>query len=146
MENQQINFFWESKEIGFVLLVLSIGTHLSINNTFKTYGASTETRNIWIGFFQVIFSAIFLGQLIIANFSSSLIAAKESVYNSRSIQQELGNIVGFGILINGFPAILSEREANISLLIKGERKFERIIVELESNDGNWQLKKLRKDR
>ena len=146
MENQQINYFWEARDIGFAFLILSIGLYLNFDFTFKFFKVEKESRQVWIGFFQVIFSVIFIGQLLFANFSTSLAAAKEAVINNKSVTNEIGNINGFGILINGFPVIISKREAYISLLVKGEQKFGRYLVELESNEGSWQLKKLKRDR
>ena len=84
--------------------------------------------------------------IIVIDNSSALSTAKTYVLNSDSLKKEIGDIRGFGFTYTGGIEISSDSAgedgtANISLIIKGSKKFKELDFYLSrKKNGNGWLK------
>jgi len=136
-------FFWESKPIGFVLLILSVLIILRLDITTRK---SRKLKNIWshIGFWFISFLLfVKLLMLVIIPNSDAYSAAKEYLENNSDIRAEYGEIVGLTILPSGSLETHTDSNgasgfASINLILKGTNKFKEITVYVNKIPSeNW---------
>ncbi len=146
VENQQLDFFWESRDIGIALLVLTFGVHLTIWKAYIIPRISEESKPIWTGIFQVFLGTTFVIQIIIVNVSTPVETAKQSIRNNRNVINEIGEIEGFGLIVNGVPTIISSRSANFNIVVKGSKEIQRYDIELLKENDQWIINSIQKFR
>lgn len=138
-----IFFFWESKPIGYFLLLLSFS--FILRNDFKIR-KEKKLKTIWgqIGFWFILF-ILFMKILMIVAIpnSDAYIAAKYYINNSPELNEEMGSITGFTVLPEGSLQTSSNSDgsygsATFSFIIKGTNKFTESTIFLEKQPNtNW---------
>jgi hypothetical protein len=128
-----INFFWESKSLGWSILLIGLIGLLSDRIKVKAeHDQKTLLEKIGIGLlvFVLLIESILMA---VIPFSNAYEAAKRHVKNNEALQTELGPIHGFGIIPTGAISKSSGSSgeygnAEINLTIKGEKKFRDVVV------------------
>jgi hypothetical protein len=139
-------FFWESKSIGWAILLIGLIGFLSYRvKTKTTEKKKTLLEKIGIGL--IIF--ILLIQMILITtipFTDPYSVAKKYVINEASFQNELGNINGFSLIpTGGIQKTTDSRgeygSATINLTIKGDKKFKDITIYVVkyANSPDWKV-------
>jgi len=136
-------FFWESKPIGFTLLLISLAIILRKDIITRK---NKKLKNIWshIGFWLISFT-VFVKILMLAIMpnTDAYEAAKVYLKNNSDLRTEIGEVTGHTILPSGSIQTTTDSNgtygsAAISLIIKGENKFiERTIYLNKSPDEDW---------
>jgi hypothetical protein len=126
-------FFWESKSVGWTLLLISIISFLADRIKIK----KTEKRKhlveqIIIGFICFIF-LIQTILLTVIPFSDAFTVAKTYLQNNDDIKNEVGNVTGFGLIPTGGIQKSTDSQgesgnAAITMTVKGDKKFKDLII------------------
>lgn len=126
-------FFWESKSVGWTLLLIGIISFLADRIKIK----KTEKRKhlveqIIIGFICFIF-LIQTILLTVIPFSDAFTVAKTYLQNNDDIKNEVGNVTGFGLIPTGGIQKSTDSQgesgnAAITLTVKGDKKFKDLII------------------
>ena len=141
-----IDFFWESNVFGWVIIMVGL-IFLLIRRVKvkKSTNGTTGLEKVGIG--ALILFIILMGLIIIViDNSNALSAAKTYVLNSDSLKKEIGDIRGFGFTYTGGIEISSDSAgedgtANISLIIKGSKKFKELdFYVVKEKKQNWVVK------
>lgn len=136
-------FFWESKPLGFFLLLASLTIILRKDITTRK---SQKLKNIWshISFWLITFILfVKVLMLVILPNSDAYDAAKIYIENNSDLEAEIGKITGHTILPSGGIQITTDLNgtygsATISLIIKGEDKFIEQTIHLNKTpDKDW---------
>ncbi|MBN7815179.1 hypothetical protein [Algoriphagus pacificus] len=138
-------FFWESKSLGFTLLLVSLAIFLRKDITTRK---NKNLKNIWshIGFWLIGFIVfVKVLMLVIIPNSDAYEATKAYLKNNSELKSEIGEVKGHTILPSG--SIQSTTDSNgtygsaaFNLIIKGEKKFiERTIYVNKSPDEDWSV-------
>ena len=141
-----IDFFWESNVIGWIItmvgIILLLIRRVKVKrNTNRTSGL----EKVGIGVLILVIVVIGIIIIVIGN-SNALSAAKTYVLNSDSLKNEIGDIREFGITYTGGIEISSDSAgedgtANISLIIKGSKKFKELdFYVVKEKKQNWEVK------
>ncbi len=140
-----IYFFWESKSIGYAMLLILIAIFLRKDiTTRKTIKAKTVWSHIgfWIIIF-VLFTKLLL--MIILPNSEAYKAAKKYLNNDSILIKEIGEIKSFSILPDGGISISSGSQgtngtATVNLIIKGAKKYKERTLYLEKTpEKDWSV-------
>lgn len=126
-------FFWESKSIGWILLligiigILSYRIKVNLNDKNKSLH---EKVGIGVVVFILIMQSILY--LIIQN-SDAFTAAKKHIINDSKIKNEVGKIIGFGLTpIGGIQKKTDSSgeygNATLKMTVKGTKKYKDITV------------------
>lgn len=141
-------FFWESLTIGWELCL--IGLIYFFKELIKSKKRK-QKRYIWEGIgvcvllFVLVVQSIFY--IVIPN-TDAYAAAKKFVLNNDSLKSEIGNITSFGAIPAGNISVSSNSqgesgEAQINLLVKGEKKFKDLKLYMNKQIGsNWKVTSL----
>ena len=138
-------FFWESKPIGFVLLILTVLIILRIDITTRK---SKKLKNIvsQIGFWFIsLLLFIKLLMLVIIPNSDAYSATRDYLENNSEITTEYGEIIGLTILPSGSLETQTDSHgtngfASINLILKGTSKFKEITVYVNKTASkNWEV-------
>ena len=140
-----IYFFWESKEVGILLLMLGICMFLSqqIKNK-KKLNKNTIGEKIAIGFICFILAADIWAIALAANFDLYTIA-KSSLLNNDELINEIGGIKGFSVVQIHSISITTWKNkdsgsADINLIVNGAKKYEDIQLYMSKNyDSSWKI-------
>lgn len=136
-------FFWESKPLGFALLLVFLAIFLRKDITTRK---SQKLKNIWshIGFWLIAFILfVKVLMLVILPNSDAYDAAKIYLKTNSDLEAEIGEITGHTILPSGSIQITTDSNgtygsAAISLIIKGENKFiEQTIYLNKTPNEDW---------
>jgi hypothetical protein len=138
-------FFWESKTLGFTLLLVSLAIILRKDIATRK---NKKLKNIWshIGFWLISFIVfVKVLMLVIIPNADAYEAAKVYWKNNSDLKSEIGEVKGHTILPSG--SIQTNTDSNgtygsaaISLIIKGEKKFiERTVYVNKSPDKDWEV-------
>ena len=140
-----IYFFWESKHIGWNLLLISVIGFLSSSiKKKKEQKKNSIGEKIVIGFIIFLFvveSAMFI---IILN-TSVYAAIKNFIYNKEQLKSEVGNINGMSIVpVGGMGGSSGEAgetgEGEINLIVKGEKKYKDLTLHVSKElQTDWQI-------
>jgi uncharacterized protein with PQ loop repeat len=126
-------FFWESKSVGWTLLLIGIISFLADRIKIK----KTEKRKHWLEQIIICFICfVFLIQailLIVIPFSDAFSVAKTYLQNNDDIKNEVGDVTGFGLIPTGGIQKSTDSQgesgnAAITLTIKGDKKFKDVII------------------
>lgn len=138
-----IFIFWESKPIGYAILLICIAILLWKDITTRK---SLKVKNAWshIGFWIIVFF-LFVNTLIIIILpnSDAYKAAKDYLNNDSQLTSEIGEIKGYTVLPSGGIETSSNSNgthgaASIALIIKGTEKYkESVIYVKKTPDTDW---------
>lgn len=136
-----IYIFWESKPIGYVILLICIAILLRQDITTRK---KMKVKNVWshIGFWFIVF-ILFVKTLltIILPNSDAYKAAKDQLKNDSQLQLEIGEIKGFTVLPNSRIQINgTSGTASITLIIKGTDKYKDMTIHVEKTpQKDWTI-------
>ena len=140
-----INFFWESKSIGWGLIFLGlIGLLVSGIEKRKANNKNTIWNKVGIGFICFILLIQTILIIIIPN-TDAYKVSKEYIINNEELKSEVGNIKGFGLIPTGGISVQSDSNgetgnANINLVIKGDKAFKCVTVFVFKDYGkDWEV-------
>lgn len=143
-----INFFWESTSIGWFILCLGIiGILASGIKRRKTENKKTIWNKIGIGFICFILLVQTILIIIIPNTDAYRIS-KEFIKNNEELKLSLGNINEFGLVPTGGISVRTDSKgktgnANISLIVKGDKAYKKVTVLVYKNYGkDWEVYKI----
>lgn len=128
-----LNFFWESKSIGWAILFIgAIGFLISRIKIKKTEKKKTLLEKIGIG---ILIFILLIQTLLIATipYSDAYPVAKAYLRNDAKLKNELGNITGFGLIPSGSVQKSSDSSGEygsviINFIVKGDRKFKDVTI------------------
>jgi hypothetical protein len=141
-----IYFFWESRVLGYVLILSSVSIFAIVEFFIAIKVFDSFYREGWRTLFILVFSAMFLGLTLLFAFSESLEIAKREIESSAEIKSKVGQITGFGWITDGGSIktsgndLHSSTHAVLTLIVKGENAFANVTVELHEVDGDWESK------
>jgi len=140
-----IDFFWEAKTIGWLLLLAGLIGLLVFNiSKRKEAGKKVLWNKIGIGAISFILLVQTLLLLIMPN-TKAYLTAKEHILRSEHIKSEVGEVKGFGFTPTGGIAVQSDSNgetgsANIELIIKGDKAFKSVTVYVFKDYGKeWEV-------
>jgi hypothetical protein len=142
-----IYFFWDSKSIGWTLLLIGTISYLIDNIAIRdSQNKKTILNKIGIGLlsFIIVVGAIF--SISVRLFSDSYDVATDFIKNDNSLKEELGGINGFSLVTTGSIQTETNSEgefglADFELTAKGEKKFKDLTIQLIKNpdNPNWKV-------
>lgn len=135
--------FWESKPIGYAILLICIAILLRKDITKRK---SLKVKNAWshIGFWIITF-ILFVKTLItiILPNSDAYKSAKDYLKNDTQLISEIGELKGFTVLPSGGIEMSSNSNgtygaASIALIVKGTEKYKELIIYVEKTpETDW---------
>jgi hypothetical protein len=144
-----IYFFWESKSLGWAILLIGIIGLLSDRIKSKDdQNKKSIGEKIGIGLLVFI---LFLQCILVAvtPFTDAYESTKDYIKNNDTLRRELGEIRGFVLMPSGrFQKTTDSNgvygNAEINLTIKGEKKYRDIVVYVaKSTDSpDWKVESL----
>jgi hypothetical protein len=140
------HLFWESKSIGWALLLIGLvgflSNRININTTEKK---KTLLEKIGIG---IIIFILLVQTILIAviPFTDAYSVAKTYLINDANVKTEIGNITGFGLIPTGGIQKTTDSSgeygsATINLTVKGDRAFKDITIYVVKNadSPDWKV-------
>jgi len=140
-----INFFWESTDLGIILIAGSIGVILIVEFLIKIKILSSYYRSGWRTFFHIIFIILVIGIESLFYLSNSLEAAKNEIKVNSEIKEEVGDILGFGWITAGSNSTGTNSEgkyvfATYEILVKGTKAYKYVTVDVgRINNEPWEI-------
>ena len=141
----EMNFFWESKSIGWYIFLVGVVGLLSFGIKSREKRKKKAVLNV-IGIVMICFVLLVQTILAIAIPSSDAYAvSKEFALGNEYIIEEVGVVNGFGFLPTGGISIQSDQNgttgsANISLLVKGEKSYKIYnVIVVKPNNSDWEV-------
>ena len=133
-----IDFFWESRSIGWTLIFIGVIGFLSNRVKIKT-AEKKKTLLEKIGIGIIIFILLVQTILIaVIPFTDAYSVAKTYLINDANLKTEIGNITGFGLIPTGGIQKTTDSSgeygsATINLTVKGGRAFKDITIYVVKN-------------
>lgn len=126
-------FFWESKSIGWAIILIGlISLLLDRIKTKKEKEKKSILEKIGVGLIVFI---LFTQTILIAviSFTDAYSVAKMHIKYNQELTDEIGNVKGFGLVPTGGIQKTTDSQgtygsATINLTIKGEKKFKDVSV------------------
>jgi hypothetical protein len=138
-------FFWDSKQIGWIILVISLLFYLINLNRIRTRQGK---KTFWVKMgIMTVFFGLLLGGYLIYDFNNSepYRIAKEYLKANSEVRDEVGNIRGFGLMPTG--TIETEEttstddfesgHASLTVTVFGDKKYKDVDVNLKETRGDW---------
>jgi hypothetical protein len=128
-----IYFFWESKSLGWAILLVGLIGLISDRLSIKdSENKNTLPEKIVIGLLVFIL-CIQCILVVIIPFSTAYESAKAHIKNNETLKNEVGEIQGFGLIPTGGIEKSTDSSgeygsAEINLTVKGEKCFKDIVV------------------
>ncbi len=140
-----LNFFWESKILGWsLLLVCIISLLLQRIQTKKTQEKKTLSEKIAIGLVSFILLVVSIWFVLVPQTDSYKIA-KEYLITDKEISNEVGEVNSIVLVPVGNISISTTSEgtkgqAQLSFIVKGNNKFKDITILLNKNiNSDWTI-------
>lgn len=140
-----IQFFWESKSIGWGLILLGlIGLLISGINKRKTNNKETIGNKIGIGFICFILLIQIILIIIISNTDAYKVST-DFIMQNKALKSEVGEIKGFGLIPTGGISLQTDSNgetgnANINLIIKGDKAYKSVTIFVSMDYGkDWEV-------
>jgi len=144
-----IYFFWESVFIGWMIgFVAVIAVLAEWAKRRKLLSKNRILQKVGIGLLCFILLAQIIFLVLLPR-TSAYAAAKEYFRNDEHVKNELGDIRGFSLVPAGSIQVSSSRdgtvgEADLIIIVKGEKKFRRYEVGLVKEAAtDWRVYDLR---
>ena len=140
-------FFWESKAIGWVLVLITLIFLLRQRiNWKKTINRKTISEKIGIGFlvFILLIQTVLFFVMPQTNAYKS---AKNFIKTDNTIFNEVGEVTGITLLPNGGMSVSSnsqgeQGQADFNFIVKGTNKYKDYNLQVEKDfDTEWTIKK-----
>ncbi len=145
-----IYFFWDSKSIGWSLLLIAIISYLVDNIAVReSQNKKTILNKIGIGLLSFFVVVVLIFSVSVKLFSDSYDVATNHIKNDYSLREELGEIKGFSLLTSG--SIQTETNSDgefgyaaFELTANGEKKFKDVTIQLIKNPENpsWKVESM----
>ncbi len=140
-----IYFFWESTAVGFGLLLITIAQFFINDINARTEkGLNKVLSYILVGL--ICFTILIKGLMaIILPNTRAYRTAKTILKNDSALTNEVGKIHSFSVLPQGSMATHSDRygstgKANLTLIIKGEKKYiEKNVILKKELEEEWSI-------
>lgn len=147
----KINFFWDSKTIGWIVLVIALLSYwIDLRKTRKRQ----SKKIVWvtIGICILIFGLIILPVVVfMLKTSDAYEAATEYLKSDPKTKNEIGDVRGFGLIPTGsvqtttFNGVESGR-ATFELIVRGDKKYIDVTIDLEKAPNSfWAVTNLKSD-
>lgn len=136
-------FFWESKTLGWLLLLIAVLLFLFERIIFKG-NKKCVSEKIIIGIIFLILLVQSVMFFVIPR-TNAYAAAKQFLLKDKSIRDEVGDIKGFFLIPVGGMEISSSEDgeyggANFNVIIKGNKKYKEVSLELSKDLAtDWQV-------
>ena len=146
----EFNFFWESKSIGWSLLLIAGISYLADRIKIKKLqNNKTLFEKIGIGV-TILYLCVQIILLVIFPFTDAYAAATAHLAHNSVLKSEVGNITEFRVIPTGniqkkINAHGESGSATINLIVKGNKKFKDItiyVVKRVENPG-WTVRKIK---
>lgn len=142
-----LDFFWESKIIGWTLLLVTIISLLRQRiQTKKSQQKKTLSENIAIGL--LIFILIFVcSWFVFVPQTDSYKIAKQYLLTDKEISNEVGEVNSIVLVPVGSISISTTSagttgQAQLSFIVKGKQKFKDITIQLYKDaNSDWTIVK-----
>jgi len=138
-------FFWDSKNIGWLLLF--VGLLLALINAYQSRKKSGQ-KTVWV-IIGIIFLAIGLIAAPLAIFfmknSDAYTFATDYLKNDSTIVNDVGSVKGFGLFPTGSVSMRSingieSGDADFTFTIKGTKKFRDIEIRIRKEPtSDWKV-------
>jgi len=142
-------FFWESKTIGFALLMIGLISLLTDDISIKKKAKKdTVIQKVGVGLIIFILFVRILFVIIIPQ-TDAYEVAKNYIKQSETIKNQLGEVKGFGLIPLGGIQKSSDANgvkgsASLKIIIKGERKFKEVSVEvIKKANSDWKVETIK---
>lgn len=138
----EIYFFWESKYIGWgVLLIGIIGLFTHSIKIKKEKNKSRIVENIGIGMIVVILATVPLSYIIFPQLAVYPLATKY-LYTNKELQSEIGDLKAYTLLPKGGyeegdNGGSIHGSAVFTFIVKGEKKYKEVQVFLNLGSYGW---------
>ncbi len=141
-----VSFFWESKQFGYLSLIILIVVFLRMDiNKRKDLKIKNTFSHLVFWFLLIV---VFLKHITLIIYPSS--DAYKEVVNfintNKKIENEFGKVMGFTILPEGsFQKSIDENGSSgiavFTFIVKGENKYKEVefIIEKQYNKTNWEV-------
>lgn len=139
----KIDFFWDSKIIGWIVLSIALLTYwIDLRKTRIRHGKGA----IWltIGICILIFGLTLLPIVVfMLKTSDAYVAALKYLKSDPNIKEQLGNVKGFGLIPTGSVQTttingVESGNATFEMVIKGDKKYMDVTIDLEkAPDSVW---------
>lgn len=144
-----IYFFWDSKTIGWIVLLIALVSYLfDLRRSRRRRGKKTIWVKIGICFF--LFGLMLLPFVFFElKTSDAYQSAVEYLSSDLTTKSELGNIKGFGLVPTGSVQTITingaqSGEAYFDLIVKGDKKYKDVTVYLtKTPDLFWTVTSVR---
>jgi hypothetical protein len=144
-----IDFFWDSKTIGGIVLVIALLFYwIDLRKTRSRLGK----KLVWvtIGVCFLVFGLLILPVAVfMLKTSDAYVAATEYLRSDPKIKDEFGGVKGFGLIPAGSVQTTTINGAEsgsaiFELIVKGDKKYKDVVVQLEKNpDTFWTVTGIR---
>lgn len=137
-----LNFFWESKMIGWILLFLALLFYwIDLSKRRRQLGKKT----IWVTIgISILFLFLLIAPvaIVLLKTSKAYDTAVEYLRSDPKIREEVGNVKGFGLIpagsvetttING----VESGYATFQIIVRGSRKYKDVIIDLQEAPGKY---------
>jgi len=143
-------FFWDSKSIGWTVLLIGVISYLIDNiETRENQNKKTTLNKVGIDLLSFVLIAGTIFSISFRLFSDAYKVATNYLENDSSTRKQLGTVTGFGAMPSG--SIQTETNSSgefgfavFQLTIKGEKKFKDVTVQLIKNPENpdWKVEQV----
>lgn len=145
----KINFFWDSKTIGWIVLVIALLFYwVSLRKTRKRQGK----KIVWVtvGICFLLFGLIILPVAVfMLKTSDAYVAATEYLKSDTKIKDDFGDVNGFGLIPMGSVSTTTFNGAesgiaSFELIVKGDKKYKDLTIQLEKTPATgWTVTDVR---
>lgn len=144
-----IYFFWESRSLGYILLLIAIAsflfTRIKIKNITKQ---NTLPEKVGIGLVAFVV-AVQMVLMVVISLSDAYAVSKKYVAADKAITAETGEITGFGFIpVGGIQRSIDSNgeygNASINLTIKGNKKYKDVTISVVkyTDRREWEVVKV----
>jgi len=144
-----IHFFWESKSIGWIILLVGIIGIIAKGMTIrKNENRSTIPNKIGIGFICFTFFVQLILIIIIPR-TDAYEVSKTYIQQNENIISEIGEIKSFGLIPTGSISKQTDSNgttgsASINLIIKGEKAYKKVtVIVFKDYETLWEVYELK---
>jgi hypothetical protein len=143
-------FFWDSKSIGWMFLLIGAISYLFDNIEIReNQNKKTIWNKIGIGFLSFILIVGTIFSVSIRLFSDAYEVATNYIVTDSSLKEQLGIVNGFSIMTSGSIQTETNSEgefgfAVFELTAKGDKKFKDLTIQLVKNpeNPNWRVEQV----
>ena len=132
----KINFFWDSKAIGWIVLFIALLSYL-FDLLRKRRQRGKKVIWVTIGICVLIFGLVILPiAVFMLKTSDAYDAAIEYLKSDPKIKDEIGNVKGFGLIPTGSVQTttingVESGNATFEIIVRGDKKYMDVTIDLE---------------